>query len=474
MTPGARIQASIELLDQIFRSWDSEKRFPADKLIDQYFKARKFIGSKDRAYTGELVYWCLRHKASLEWWIAKLEGDVHARAVVLTALMLRKDFTVAELDAISQDSKYALAKLTPLEKQRCEELYRHPREGGDPFANKDNQRRIDSRLRGSDEAEIPDPVRLNYPEWMDAILRESFGAEFERAMQALNAQASTDLRVNTLKTTREALRDALYKEGFETELTTLSPIGLRLKKRAPIFTSPLFKAGHFEVQDEGSQLVALLVDAQPGMKVIDFCAGAGGKTLALAAAMKNKGRILAWDTSEKRLAQMSQRLKRAGVDNAQSHVITSEQDAFIKRHKASADRVLVDAPCSGSGTWRRNPDLKWRFSARDLREVITVQQSILQSAARLVKPGGRIVYATCSVLTEENENQIAQFLKNGNNFRVVCAKKIWDKERTAGETERKNSVSYLRVTPHQDGVDGFFAAVLERRLDRVDINSNQT
>ena len=182
------------------------------------------------------------------------------------------------------------------------------------------------------------------------------------------------------------------------------------------------------MQDEGSQLVALLADAQPGHKVIDFCAGAGGKTLAMAATMKNKGRILAWDTSEKRLGQMKDRLKRAGVDNVQTHVLESEHDAFIKRHKETADRVLVDAPCSGTGTWRRNPDLKWRFTRTDLDEVIAaVQQAILQSAARLVKPGGKLIYATCSVLKDENERQIEEFLKSVNNFRVVCAQKVWDK-----------------------------------------------
>jgi 16S rRNA (cytosine967-C5)-methyltransferase len=208
------------------------------------------------------------------------------------------------------------------------------------------------------------------------------------------------------------------------------------------------------------------VDAQPGQRVIDFCAGAGGKTLAIAAAMENKGRVLAWDTSEKRLSQISLRLRRAGVDNVQTHVIESENDAFIKRHKQTADRVLVDAPCSGSGTWRRNPDLKWRFTPNDLAEVVAVQKSILQSAARLVKPGGRLIYATCSIFKEENEMQVAEFLKNVNDydkdvshFKVVCAQKIWDKNSGA---DNGNNVSYLSVTPHQDGVDGFFAAVFER------------
>lgn len=439
MTPGARIQSSIELLDSILTSWQSEKRIPADKLIDNYFRARRFIGSKDRASIGELVYWCLRHKATLEWWLKdKLEADIHARAIVLTALMLRKDYDVNSLAKLTQDSQYSLPSLTALEKPRCETLYKentiHP--------------------------DMPAHARLNYPQWLEPILKESLGKDFEKALAALNEQAPTDLRANLLKTTRDQLLEDLKAEGFDVAPTTLSPIGIRLAKRAPIFTSKYFKLGHFEVQDEGSQLVSLLVDAEAGQKVIDFCAGAGGKTLGIAAAMKNKGRILAWDNSEKRLGQIKDRLRRAGVDNVQTHVLESEHDAFIKRHKVSADRVLVDAPCSGSGTWRRNPDIKWRFTQKDMEEMLALQQSILLSAARLVKPGGRLIYATCSLFKNENDNQINQFLKNNNDFRVVSAEKIWDK--TTGKDARE--ASYLWVTPHQDGVDGFFAAVLEKPL----------
>jgi 16S rRNA (cytosine967-C5)-methyltransferase len=438
MTPGARIQAAVELLGSILASWQSEKRIPADKLIENYFRSRRFIGSKDRAYVGELVYWVLRHKAALEWWLAeKLKGDVHARAIVLTALMLRKECDLPMLAAHTQDSAHALPSLTVPEKARCEQVYGQMIE----------------------QPDMPDPVRSNYPQWMDAMLRESFGARFEEAMRALNTQAATDLRVNTLKTTREELLEGLRSEAFDVSPTPLSPVGIRLAKRAPIFTSQFFKAGHFEVQDEGSQMVALLVDAKAGDKVVDFCAGAGGKTLAIAAMMKNKGRILAWDNSEKRLSQIKERLKRAGVDNVQIHAIENEHDQFIKRHKASCDRVLVDAPCSGTGTWRRNPDIKWRFNEKDLQEVLAVQQSILQSAARLVKPGGRLIYATCSILQSENERQVEEFLKNVNNFRVVCARKLWDKNSFDGDAD---AASYLSVTPHQDGVDGFFAAVLER------------
>ncbi len=454
MTPGARIQAAIELLDTILTSWQSEKRFPADKQIDGYFKARRFIGSKDRAAIGELVYWVLRHKMSLAWWVTKARSAndnatllnnmldesvvISGRHYVLAALMLRKDYDVHSIQNITKDGAHCPAPLTADEGKMCGAMHKqqhmHP--------------------------DMPDHVRLNYPAWLTPHLKACFGDEFETAVLALNEQAHTDLRANTIKTTRDDLLAALKAEGFDVAACAHSAVGIRLAKRAPIFTSRTFKEGCFEVQDEGSQIVAELVDATPGMRVIDFCAGAGGKTLAIAASMKNKGRILAWDTSAKRLTQIKERLRRAGVDTVETHVIENENDQFIKRHKASADRVLVDAPCSGTGTWRRNPDLKWRFSSKDLEEVLAVQRSILQSAARLVKPGGKLIFATCSILQEENEQQVEQLLKNVNDFRVVCARKMWDKTSPGDESE---NYSYFRVAPHKDGVDGFFAAVLERQ-----------
>jgi 16S rRNA (cytosine967-C5)-methyltransferase len=437
MTPGARTQAAIELLTDILTSWQSDKRFPADKQLERYFKARRYIGSKDRGAISELIYWVLRHQSTLTWWIEQQYHICTPRLFVFATLILRKEYTIESLSGLSHDGKYAPSPLTADEIRLCMALV------GKPLEHKD----------------MPPHVRLNYPAWTHDMLKKSFGKEFEHALRAMNEQAPTDLRVNILKTTREQLMQDLKKEGFDVAPTTTSPVGLRMAKRAPIFTSQYFKQGHFEVQDEGSQMVASLVDAAPGQKVIDFCAGAGGKALAIAAQMKNKGRILAWDTSEKRLKQISPRLRRAGVDNIQTHVIASENDAFIKRHKQSADRVLVDAPCSGSGTWRRNPDLKWRFTEKDLHEVMEIQHAILMSAARLVKPGGRLIYATCSIFKCENEEQIDRLLKDVNNFRVVCAEKIWDKSTS---DNKAHEVSYLWVTPHQDGVDGFFAAVLER------------
>jgi 16S rRNA (cytosine967-C5)-methyltransferase len=243
----------------------------------------------------------------------------------------------------------------------------------------------------------------------------------------------------------------------------MSPLGVRLKKRGPIFTSPLFKAGHFEVQDEGSQLVAAALEAGPGMKVVDFCAGAGGKTLAVAAAMNNKGRILAWDTSEKRLMQMKERLRRAGVDNVTLHVIETEQDAFIKRHKGTADRVLVDAPCTGTGTWRRNPDAKWRMRPSALAIRQSEQDAALARAASLVKSGGRLVYVTCSMLQEENEERLAAFRTIHADFTPLGAR---ESAIRAGLPELADFANAdgtgLLLTPRRTGTDGFFVAVLRR------------
>ncbi|NBX03127.1 MAG: RsmB/NOP family class I SAM-dependent RNA methyltransferase [Alphaproteobacteria bacterium] len=438
MTPGARIQAAIELLDQILTAWRSEKRIPADKLLDGYFKGHRYIGSKDRGAIAELTYWTLRHKATIEWWLQKIEFPyMTGRSMAFAAVLLRGDQDARTLQSITQDSRFSPQSLSKTELKLGEDL----------------------AGRSLTHPDMPMHVKLNYPQWMTPLLEQAFGEDIEEAMEAMSEQAPTDLRVNTLKATREKLIEELRKEGFEVEPTPVSPIGVRLKKRAAIFTSATFKKGWFEVQDEGSQMVAVLTDAQPSHKIIDFCAGAGGKTLAIAAAMENKGRLMAWDVSEKRLSQITIRLRRAGVGNVQTHVLSSESDPFIKRHKYLADRVLVDAPCSGTGTWRRNPDLKWRFTQKDLDEVLDLQERILESASRLVKPGGRLIYATCSILKSENDEQVSRFLTKKEDFRVVCAEKVWNKSSVDGDG---STPSYLSLTPHEDGVDGFFAAVFER------------
>ena len=266
-------------------------------------------------------------------------------------------------------------------------------------------------------------------------------------------QAPTDLRVNLLKTTRAAALSALKEEGFDVEPTELSPWGVRLFGRQNVSRSRLFRDGWFEIQDEGSQLVALLARAKPGMRVIDYCAGAGGKTLALAMTMNNHGRITACDVSEHRLNGAIKRLRRANVHNVERHLLVTG-DKRLKRQEKKCDLVLVDAPCTGTGTWRRNPDARLRLTTVDLAELVAKQASILDSAQRLVRPGGALVYATCSLLTEEGEEQISAFLERYAEFQLVKIAEM--------QTADLNGDA-LRLTPARNNTDGFFCCRMERK-----------
>jgi 16S rRNA (cytosine967-C5)-methyltransferase len=261
-------------------------------------------------------------------------------------------------------------------------------------------------------------------------------------MLAMLAEAPLDLRVNELKASREEALKALKKEKIECHATEMSPLGIRVKGRPAVAQTQPFKKGWIEIQDEGSQMVAYVANATPGMSVVDFCAGAGGKTLALAAQMKNKGRVIACDVLGGRLKRARERFKRAGLHNIEVRELISEKDDWVKRNAGKHDVVLVDAPCSGTGVWRRNPDARWKNLGPGLEELVSLQARILQSASRLVKPGGRLLYATCSLLPEENEEQVEAFLGANEIFR--------------------QQGDVLKLTPAQNGTDGFFTAVLKR------------
>src|SRR5207302_6314365 len=272
-----------------------------------------------------------------------------------------------------------------------------------------------------------------------------------------------DTRVNRLKTDRDGARRALAAEQIIAEPTPWSPLGLRLKQRAPLAGTATFKEGLVEVQDEGSQVAALIADARPGMRVVDFCAGAGGKTLALAAAMRNRGKLVACDTAEWRLERAGKRLRRAGISNVERRALSSERDPWVKHHapkgkEGGFDRVLVDAPCLGIGSWRRNPDGKWRATPTDLAELVERQRDILASASRLVRPGGRLTYVTCSLLHEENEAQAEAFLAASPDFALYPASRAWE-ETIGGRSPGGDD--YLRLTPARHGTDGFFVAQFE-------------
>lgn len=440
MTPAAHIQATIEMIEHVQSIWAQDRHAPVDALLGDYFRARRYIGSKDRGAISDLVYFILRNGGILEWHIEQCDRTTTPRRLAMVALLF-----------------YALPGHTPLAREDIAELFTGAKYC--PSVLTDQERHMLERCERREFVSdaMPQAARYNYPDWMEGRLKDAFGDALPEAMTALNSQAPIDLRANLLKCKDRAdLILALDRDGYFAAPTPHSPVGVRLKKRLPAFNTTAFKEGMYEMQDEGSQIVGLMVAAKPGQKVIDFCAGAGGKTLTIAATMQNKGRILAWDTNENRLNQIHKRLARAGVSNVQTHTLKSETDSFLKRHVQTADWVLVDAPCSGSGTWRRNPDLKWRYTIDDLREVKDIQLRILNSAARLVKPGGRLVYVTCSVFPDENSWQVKQFLGANPSFRVATPDRMWNKHFLSVD----GLGTFIALSPHKDGTDGFFAAIL--------------
>ncbi len=415
MTPSARHQAVIDLLAAI-----QTTARPADGLASDYFRARRFIGSKDRAAIANMVYAILRHYMRLQWWLNRLSKEKpSARDCVLIYLTLVERKPVDQISSLFTGKKFAPAELANEERSFLRKLEGHT----------------------IDHPSMPDEIAVECPAWAAGALKLRFGKNFKREMEALLHAAPLDLRVNIVKATREEILGELKKAGIKAESCRLSPYGVRVEERPSLRVLPMLKTGAAEIQDEGSQLVALLVDAKPGERVLDFCAGAGGKTLAISAQMQNKGRIVASDVLANRLKRAAERFKRAGLHNIDIRPLKSETDPWIKRHKADFDRVLVDAPCSGTGTWRRNPDARWHALGPGLEKLIPLQASILTSAARLVKKGGRLVYATCSMLPEENEKQIEAFLAAHTDFRIVTCRTIWQ--------ETPCPDPYLMLTPAQ-------------------------
>ena len=430
MTPAARLTASIELLAMV-----QETARPADQVASNYFKGRRYIGAKDRRAVAEVIWRVLRHRARLNWWLEHLEHeDRSSRALVFADMGLQCVKPVVELF----HGMHAIDMPSSAERRLWETMF-----GRSIFHH-----------------EMPSWVRSECPEWIIPRLTELFGDNLLAEMGAMRDEAPVDLRVNTLKATRESAAFVLDGDKVPSKHTALSPICLRLEKRAPLVQLQAWREGLVEVQDEGSQLVALLTDPKPGMTVIDYCAGAGGKTLALAARMENKGRLVASDVAEWRVDRAQDRLRRAGVHNVTRRVLTGESDKWIKRAAGSFDRVLVDAPCTGTGTWRRNPDAKWQLTENTIQELVVRQAAILASASRLVKPGGRLVYATCSLLPEENERQVEAFLSTHPEFTPIPVTDIWPE---AVGTPCPVPGPWLRLSPLNHGTDGFFAAIMERR-----------
>ncbi len=429
MTPAARLAAAIDLLEEI----DSAGRKPADAVANDFFRGRRFIGSGDRRAVSDRVWGVLRARRRLAWWLGQGGAHPSARLLVGAALLL-DGWAMAGVEQSFSGGQFAPPPL-----ETAEKAVLRPLEG-----------------RTIAHPEMPAAVLLEIPDWILGPLQERFGADLAAEMAAMAEPAPLDLRVNVLKSTVDAARGALLAEGIEAEPTSYAPWGLRVAHRRAVTSGAAFQTGAVEIQDEGSQLVAHLVGAAPGMRVADWCAGAGGKTLAMAATMENRGQIVASDVSEVRLEGAVKRLRRAGVHNVERH-LTVEGDKWAKRRAQTFDRVLVDAPCTGTGTWRRNPDGRLRLTETDYAELQPKQARILDEAQRLVRPGGRLIYATCSLLRGENEAQVDGFLARHPAFSVVPVSQAW-----ALAAPVPCADPYLVLTPRRHGTDGFFGAVLER------------
>ena len=429
MTPAARVSAAIEVMGDI----DARRRPVAEALKD-WGLSHRFAGSKDRAAIASLVYDALRRKASAAW----IMGEGTPRAVVLGALKLQRGLAVDGIAALASGERFAPSPLSDAERDR---------------------------LAGARLDDAPAPVAGDFPEWIEPSLARLFGSDLVPELQALATRAPLDLRVNTLKAaSREEAHDALAHLGAIE--TPHSPFGLRVPPsedgRGPaVQADPAFLKGRIEIQDEGSQLAALLSGCRPGEQVVDLCAGGGGKTLALAAMMDNHGQIYATDNDARRLAPIHERLKRAGAHNVQVRTPRSRMDA-VSDLDGKADLILVDAPCTGAGTWRRNPDAKWRLRPGSLDARRKEQAATLDRAAALARPGGRIVYVTCSVLPEENDEAVAAFLGRRDGFAPVGLPDLLAAA-PASLREAVIPTRYgLQMTPRRTGTDGFYVAALGR------------
>jgi 16S rRNA (cytosine967-C5)-methyltransferase len=418
MHPKALLDACAELV-KLTLKFDH----PADAVVSRYFRDNRSLGPRERATLAETVYTVLRKKLLFDHLSPSGSGPKERRMAIL-GFHGPRDFLKS---ALSEQEKSWLDQCDAINPQDLLERHRH-----------------------------------NLPEWLVQPLKEQLGADFWPLVESLNQPAPLDLRVNTLHDKRADVQQELKLAGIASEATPYSPWGLRLEGKPALGKLDAFARGAVEVQDEGSQLLALLLDAKRGEMVVDFCAGAGGKTLAIGATMRNTGRLYAFDTSAHRLDALKPRLARSKLSNVHPAAIAHERDERIKRLAGKIDRVIVDAPCSGLGTLRRNPDLKWRQSPQSVQEMSVKQGAILQSAARLLKPGGRLVYATCSLLPQENEAIAQAFSQANPEFSLLAVGELLAQLKLDNAANLcsggEGGLDYLRLWPHRHGTDGFFAA----------------
>ena len=423
MHPKALLDACAELLQQVLTF-----AHPADAVVSRYFRQYRNLGPRERATLAETVYTVLRKKPLLEQ-LARSGSGPRERRLAILGFYGPRDFLKAAL--------------TPQERAWVDECDAVP------------------------ESSLMEPQRHNLPQWLAEPLKAQLGEGFWPLARSLQESASLDLRVNTLVAKRAEIEKELAQAAIPTVATPYSPWGLRVQGKPALTKLPAFERGAIEVQDEGSQLLALLLDAKRGEMVVDFCAGAGGKTLAIGATMRSTGRLYAFDVSAHRLDALKPRLARSGLSNVHPVAIAHERDERVKRLAGKIDRVLVDAPCSGLGTLRRNPDLKWRQSPQALEELVAKQTAILESAARLPKSGGRLVYATCSMLPQENEAIAEAFTQAHRDFEPLDAGELLAQlkvpEAASLCSGGESGSRFVRLWPHRHQTDGFFAAVWQRK-----------
>ena len=423
MHPKALLEACSELV-RLTLKFDH----PADAIVSRFFRDHRGLGPRERATLAETVYTVLRKKLLFDHYAPSGSGPRDRRLAIL-GFYGPGDFLRG---ALSEQEKNWL--------DQCEKIK---------------------------VADLMERHRHNLPDWLVQPLKDQLGDQFWPLVESLNLGAGLDLRVNALNAKRKDIQAELAKAGIKAVPTSYSPWGLRIAGKPALSKLDAFARGAFEVQDEGSQLLSMLVDAGRGEMVVDFCAGAGGKTLALGASMRNTGRLYAFDTSAHRLDALKPRLARSGLSNVHPAVIAHERDERIKRLAGKIDRVLVDAPCSGLGTLRRNPDLKWRQTAQSVDEMAVKQLSILQSAARLLKSGGSLVYATCSLLPQENESVAESFSELNSEFTSLDVGQIMTNLNVVGAqdlcSDGPGGLKYLRLWPHRHATDGFFAAVWRKK-----------